>query len=265
MNFWNNPANNAIKAFIGIAIVAIAGYFIYVGMHANSLQSTGSVGSLSVTSSTSFAGAGSTTTTTAATSTVAGGTGTATGSGTGTGTSPGTAGGTTGTTASTRCISAAGTAMTYAPDPTFTPTGVHAGDANDAIGRFNFNNPTPCPMRVTAIRFELNSLTAGDVRNIHVIGAGSPFGSTIAAPTGIAHTMAFATSGLIAMSGMVVPAYATVQVEVRSGITTTAAVGDSFSVQLYQVNGTNITMGTPFSWIWAGGMPAVIAALVKVI
>ncbi len=43
MNFWTNPENNSLKALIIVAILIIAGYFIYTAVHKNASTNTGQV------------------------------------------------------------------------------------------------------------------------------------------------------------------------------------------------------------------------------
>lgn len=44
MSFWNNQENNAIKVVIIVLFLAGAGYFVYNGVHENSLDNVGQIG-----------------------------------------------------------------------------------------------------------------------------------------------------------------------------------------------------------------------------
>ncbi len=230
MNYWKSSESNPVKAILLIAVIALAGYFIYANAHERALRNTAQV-------------------TPADQQKKKGGEGER-----GSRCLDGVAAGT--------LVPALGPAFPV----TTVRTSTQAGGRNQVRGIFTLRNPGECPMKLTDVSFSIDTDLAGvwpPMQNIRLFVATTPFGASLPFPAADPSCGAGNPPCILSFSnpsGQVINPGATVQLRVVSDALNVPG-GHYFAVRLDSLKAIDMLTSAIFSW----SGPAIRAGIITVV
>ena len=147
------------------------------------------------------------------------------------------------------------------------PTTVMMNSTGNDVGEFQLDNPSPCPMSLTMMRFVSHpsvvpSPLYGMLQNIKLIdiNTGMQFGSTLdfARPIDMTGTMTF-----VSTAPVVVAPYTTENFSLMAD-TRNVPPPATFQIQWMAFNATNTTLGLVANWVYTTGAP-IMAPLITIV